>query len=169
MDEANARGGRLTMRPATPDDATALADIFLTAMLRAVPGLPLAHSRDEIIAWIGTRAIPTYHVTVAVVDEQPAGFVTTARNWIHQLFVSPAFQRMGVGSALIAPILLAAAGPVRLWTFQRNIGAREFYERHHFSEELFTDGSANEERTPDILYVWRPPTVFKPSGQFDPS
>jgi ribosomal protein S18 acetylase RimI-like enzyme len=43
-----------------------------------------------------------------------------------------------------------------LWTFQTNTGARRFYERHGFVAVDETDGSANEERAPDVRYAWRP-------------
>jgi hypothetical protein len=34
--------------------------------------------------------------------------------------------------------------------------ARRFYERHGFVSVERTDGLHNEEREPDISYVWRP-------------
>lgn len=42
--------------------------------------------------------------------------------------------------------------PIRLYTFQQNAGARRFYGRSGFASIQFTDGSANEERCPDVLY-----------------
>jgi hypothetical protein len=47
------------------------------------------------------------------------------------------------------------APPIRLYTFQANAGARRFYERHGFVPIEFTDGQANEERCPDVLYELR--------------
>jgi GNAT superfamily N-acetyltransferase len=43
---------------------------------------------------------------------------------------------------------------LRLWTFASNLRAQRFYERHGFVEAQRTDGRGNEERAPDILYVW---------------
>ena len=43
-----------------------------------------------------------------------------------------------------------------LWTFQKNEGARRFYERHGFDAVELTDGSGNMEREPDVRYAWRP-------------
>jgi ribosomal protein S18 acetylase RimI-like enzyme len=45
---------------------------------------------------------------------------------------------------------------LQLWVFQRNAGARRFYERHGFRLVKLTDGSANMEREPDALYAWHP-------------
>jgi hypothetical protein len=43
----------------------------------------------------------------------------------------------------------------RLWVFLQNVPARRFYERHGLRLVEETDGSRNEERTPDALYEWR--------------
>ncbi|GHD97675.1 hypothetical protein GCM10010339_00960 [Streptomyces alanosinicus] len=48
-------------------------------------------------------------------------------------------------------------GGLSLWTFQVNKPAHRFYERHGFTAVESTDGSGNEEREPDVRYVWRPP------------
>lgn len=156
MNEANARSGLVKLRSALPDDATALTDIFLTAIAVSVPGLPLAHSRDEIIDWLRTKQIPERTVTVAEADERAVGFIASETGWIHQLFIAPAFQRKGVGSVLLASVIAKADRATRLWAFQRNAQARSFYEGRGFAAEMFTDGAENEERTPDVLYVWRP-------------
>lgn len=39
---------------------------------------------------------------------------------------------------------------------QVNESARRFYERHDFVAAEYTDGHGNEEREPDVRYVWRP-------------
>ena len=42
--------------------------------------------------------------------------------------------------------------PIRLYTFQANLGARRLYAWHGFRVIEFTDGQANEEHCPDALY-----------------
>ena len=49
---------------------------------------------------------------------------------------------------------MAAGAPLQLWTFQRNLRARAFYEKLAFAPVRFTDGASNEEREPDVLYAW---------------
>ena len=44
---------------------------------------------------------------------------------------------------------------LQLWTFQKNTAARRFYEGRGFVAAEETDGSRNEEREPDIRYVWQ--------------
>ena len=58
----------------------------------------------------------------------------------------------GIGALLLAHAMRALALPIRLYTFQANAGARRFYERHGFVPLEFTDGQANEEHCPDVLY-----------------
>jgi ribosomal protein S18 acetylase RimI-like enzyme len=41
-----------------------------------------------------------------------------------------------------------------LWVFQKNEGARRFYERHGFRLAELTDGAGNMEREPDARYEW---------------
>ncbi len=41
-----------------------------------------------------------------------------------------------------------------LWVFQSNTGARRFYERHGLVELEHTDGSGNEEKSPDLRMAW---------------
>lgn len=44
-----------------------------------------------------------------------------------------------------------------LWVFETNVDARRFYRDHGFVEVERTDGSANEERSPDVRYAWPGP------------
>lgn len=44
---------------------------------------------------------------------------------------------------------------LELWAFQRNEGACRFYEAHGFVAVRFTDGADNEEREPDVRFVWQ--------------
>jgi hypothetical protein len=41
-----------------------------------------------------------------------------------------------------------------VWTFASNLGAQRYYERHGFVAVERTDGRDNEERAPDIRYVY---------------
>ncbi len=82
------------------------------------------------------------------------GFLAFREGWIDQLYVLPEFQFRGFGTALLN-IAKSSGDQFRLWTFQKNILARAFYESHGFVGIQETDGSANEEREPDVLYAWR--------------
>jgi GNAT superfamily N-acetyltransferase len=89
------------------------------------------------------------------------GFVAFRDGWIDHLYVAPASQGRGIGSHLLG-LAVERQSEVRLWTFQRNAGARAFYEKRGFVAVETTDGARNEEREPDVLYRWR--AVRDPAG-----
>ena len=66
--------------------------------------------------------------------------------------VDPALVNQGIGTLLLTHAMRTLALPICLYTFQANTGARRFYERYGFVPMEFTDGQANEERCPDVLY-----------------
>ena len=61
---------------------------------------------------------------------------------------------LGIGSQLVDLAKRVRPDGLQLWTFASNMGAQRFYERHGFVAVRRTDGRENEERAPDILYVW---------------
>ena len=65
-------------------------------------------------------------------------------------------QSLGPGPALLHRAKERLPSGFRLWVFQENVPVRRFYERHGLRPIEETDGSRNEERTPDALYEWRP-------------
>ena len=82
------------------------------------------------------------------------GFIAFREGWIDQLYVLPGAQGRGTGTALLK-IAQQASDPLQLWTFQRNTKARHFYQHRGFALVRETDGSGNEEKEPDALYLWR--------------
>jgi len=84
----------------------------------------------------------------------PIAFIGIGEGEVEHLYVAPGSQGRRLGSRLLA---LAKAGrpALELWVFQRNAGARDFYERHGFRLVETTDGSRNVEREPDARYRWQ--------------
>jgi ribosomal protein S18 acetylase RimI-like enzyme len=76
-----------------------------------------------------------------------------SRGWAARLYVDPTHHGEGIGSALLGKALEGQSS-VRLWVFQRNRPAIEFYRRHRFELVEETNGAGNEEREPDALYEW---------------
>ena len=142
----------MILRPATSDDAPARAAILRTCFRVSLPFLPELHTAEEDRAYMAARIAAPDPVWLAEADA-PAGFITFREGWIDHLYVHPDQQGQGVGPRLLAKALEHGA-PKRLWTFQRNLRARRFYEAHGFRPIEFTDGAGNEERTPDVLYLW---------------
>ena len=73
---------------------------------------------------------------------------------LERLYVDPADQSRGVGSALLDEAKVLRPEGLYLWVFQKNTGAIRFYERHGFRLVKLTDGAENMERKPDALYAW---------------
>ena len=71
--------------------------------------------------------------------------------------VDPTLVGNGIGSTLLAFAMAEFPKPIHLYTFQANVGARRFYERHGFVAIEFTEGQDNEELCPDVLYALPPP------------
>jgi GNAT superfamily N-acetyltransferase len=60
------------------------------------------------------------------------GVLVLEDEWIDQLYVDPGHTGLGIGSQLIAVAKRQQPSKLRLWTFEANVGARRFYERHGF-------------------------------------
>ena len=103
---------------------------------------------------------PVWWAHVAEVDGKVVGVMATAaegtESWIRQMAVDPALVGNKIGSTLLSFAVARLPRPIRLYTFQANVGARRFYERHGFNPMKFTDGQGNEERCPDVLYELAP-------------
>ena len=82
------------------------------------------------------------------------GILVLRGDWIDQLYVDPDLTGRGIGVGLLHLAKRERPHGLRLWTFVSNDGAKRFYERHGFREVKRTNGSRNEERAPDIQYVW---------------
>jgi ribosomal protein S18 acetylase RimI-like enzyme len=145
-----------SFRPATPADAAVLAGIHRLARAEAMPWLAVVHTPEEDFEFFLNQVLPDSDVHVACCGEMIAGFIARQDNHIGHLYVSPAFWNRAIGSLLLAR-MQREADSLDLWTFQRNAGARRFYERHNFTAMEFTDGSRNEEKEPDVRYVWHAP------------
>jgi GNAT superfamily N-acetyltransferase len=121
-----------------------------------MPYLPELHSDEETDAWMARQVVGRQEVVVAELDGRVVGFAALEGDLLGHLYVGPGHQRRGVGSALVDWVKGSRPAGFRLWVFQRNEGARRFYEERGCRLVELTDGSANEEREPDALYEWRP-------------
>ena len=144
------------LRPATPADAPRVATLLIETRRAFMPYAPSAHPEPELREWVATVLVPSGGVTVAEAHGEVVGVMATAQSeqcsWINQMAVDPVLVNQGIGTLLLTHAMRTLALPICLYTFQANAGARRFYERYGFVPMEFTDGQANEERCPDVLY-----------------
>lgn len=144
------------LRGATDDDATRVADILIDSRATFMAYAPSPRSGAEIRTWVAETLVPSGDVLVAERDGRVVAVMATAVesgvSWLTQMAVEPELAGQGIGSILLREALAVLPRPLRLYTFQVNLGARRFYERHGFKVLQLGDGSQNEENCPDVLY-----------------
>ena len=120
--------------------------------------MPVLHTPADDLVFYSSVVFPRCEIWMTEQSGVATGFIAWRDGWIDHLYIHPDHQRRGFGSLLLA-VAQASADSLRLWTFQCNTGARRFYEGHGFQIEQETDGAANDERQPDILYLWKRGTL----------
>lgn len=148
----------LSIRAGQVSDARALAKLHHESRKAAMPWLAEVHTEDETLDYLAHVVLVHDSVWVAEQDGQLVGYLAVDLNTgeLHHLYLGPQMQRQGLGSTLLEKAKALSPAGLFLWFFQRNLGARSFYEKHGFQLEYATDGTANEENEPDARYRWRP-------------
>jgi ribosomal protein S18 acetylase RimI-like enzyme len=158
------RTNGIAIRRAGDADAAVIAEIWLRSF-RATYDFPPAHPDDDVRRWVRDDLVPTTETWVAI-DEASGritGFMALDGDDLAQLYVDPDWFRRGIGGSLLSLAKARRPAGLALYTFQVNAAARAFYERHGFRVVWLGDGSANEERQPDLRMTWRPDPGGRPS------
>jgi GNAT superfamily N-acetyltransferase len=146
-------GMNLSIRRADATDAFETATVF-SASLKSMAFFPKLHSdledRDFVRGFIETA-----ETWIALNDGRVIGLACLEGDWLSHLYVDPFWHDCGVGTALLQRVKTQRPNGFQFWAFQANSGARRFYERHGCIAAEFTDGSRNEEKLPDVRYVWK--------------
>ena len=123
----------------------------------AVPAIPpLVHAEDGAKEHFAETIRQSADVWVVEADDAIAGVMVLNGNWVDQLYIDPDWTGQGLGSSLIDKAKAEHPEILELWTFESNVGAQRFYERHGFIAVGRTAGE-NEEGAPDIHYRWVSP------------
>lgn len=147
----------IQVRRAIAADALPVTDLWLRARRAAMPAIPAyVHGDEEVEGWIASIVIPRQQTWVAETERRLRGMMSLDEGWIDQLYVDPDGMGQGIGTTLIRWAKECCPQGLQLWTFESNLGARRFYERHGFAPMEWTDGRHNEEDSPDIRYQWIP-------------
>ena len=148
-----------TLRRAGLEDALSVADVLIRSRRAAGDAIPAAvHSDAETREWVRTVVLPEREVwLVEDADSRPLGVMVLDDDWVDQLYIEPTCTGMGLGSRLVELAKSLRPAGLQLWTFATNTAAQRFYLRHAFVVAETTDGSGNEEKAPDIRFVWPGP------------
>jgi ribosomal protein S18 acetylase RimI-like enzyme len=140
--------GSVLLRPALAEETPELAAIQVAA--RAAAPMPAnVHPVTDIAAFLTVR-LGADELWVAEVDGEPVAYARFTTTWLDDLYVHPDHQGRGIGGALLDLVLSLRPGGLGLYVFETNAPARRFYEAYGFVVTERSDGSANEERAPDL-------------------
>ncbi|MFJ8789595.1 GNAT family N-acetyltransferase [Streptomyces sp. NPDC102462] len=148
----------MVLRRAAVADAGDVADVWLRSYDAALPTVTRPRSDDAVRDYFRDVVVPLRETWVA----EPAGgggivgMMVLDGATLSQLYLDPRWRGRGIGDRFVGLAKERSPEGLTLWTFQVNGPAHRFYERHGFVAVEFTDGGANEEREPDVRYVWRP-------------
>lgn len=146
----------MLLRPARAFDAAACAAI-VNGWIDATPWMPRIHDAPTIAWFYREHVFRHQRVTVAERAGEVAGFLAfdPDRACITSLYLHPAARGAGIGARLLGHAKTQAPR-LSLWAFRANTGAMRFYLREGFREGRRSEGD-NEERMPDIEFVWEAP------------
>jgi len=138
--------------------------VYLRARRHAVPQIPALVSPDDSVrGWLVGAVRRGDEVWVAhTEDKVVVAMMLLEGEWIEQLYVDSSWTGRGIGTRLLEVAKRSRPDGLQLWTFQSNVAAHRFYERHDFRASERTNGTGNQERAPDVRYVWTP--VSKDAG-----
>jgi len=145
----------MLVRQARTLETDTIADVFIPSF-HGLTFLPKLHTDDQIRRWIHDEVFPRHEIWVAETGGHVVGFAALSGDLLGHLYVHPDAQNRGVGTALLDVVKRERPSGFHFAVFQRNEGARRFYERHGCRLVQLTDGSGNEEKEPDALYEWVP-------------
>ncbi|GID91638.1 GNAT family N-acetyltransferase [Amorphoplanes digitatis] len=144
------------VRRAGAEDGPAVADLLIRSRRAAAGAIPPSvHPDAEWRGWVATVVLVEQEVWLLDgAGGEPLAVLVLDGDWVGQLYVDPALTGRGLGSRLIELAKSLRPGGLQLWAFETNSAAQRFYLRHGFVVAERTDGSGNEEKAPDVRFVW---------------
>lgn len=120
-------GDRWDIRRAGPSDQAACATIFIATVTATFPNEPAEGRTAAAYA----ASVVGEEQWVARLDGKIIGYISVywPTNFIHSLYILPAFQGRGAGQALLETVRQCALGDLELKTDKGNLRAYAFYLR----------------------------------------
>ena len=167
-----------TLRPATPADAPALAELGRDSFVAAFGHLYQPDDLAQFLAeyrtpekYLDHLADPPTLVQLAEVDGRLAAYCMIVRGqhfdeqdeprperpvFLSQLYCAPGMSGHGLGAALIEWAIEVSRGwgadAVQLSVFSENYGAQRFYQRYGFAKVADIDFWVGSQRDDEFLY-----------------
>jgi len=112
------------------------------------------HSFEENVHFIKNVLSKENTILLAIKpnSEKVLGMIAFTTTTIAQLYVNADYLNHGIGTKLLNIAKEKSEDKLELFTFQRNDIARNFYEKHGFTE--IGRNYKNELNLPDIKYEW---------------
>lgn len=147
----------LVIRPFEDGDLPATVRLWHRAKRRAFPYVALiqSHTLKDDEHTFRRVLVGMHDLWVAEQGDHIVGFMAIRGSVIDQLYVHPACQRCGIGTALLDHAKALLPEGFTLYTFQRNTAGRRFYEKHGLVAIRFGVSPAPESE-PDVQYAWEP-------------
>ncbi|WP_330334805.1 GNAT family N-acetyltransferase [Streptomyces sp. NBC_00536] len=130
--------------------------MWLRSFAAALPTVRFAHDEVDVHDWFARVLVPQYETGVAVTGGHVVGLMVLNGEELKQLYLDPTWRGRGLGDRFMSLDKKQRPDGLALWTFQVNEPAHRFYERHGFIAVEETGGMRNDEREPDIRYIWQP-------------
>ncbi|WP_325167517.1 GNAT family N-acetyltransferase [Lederbergia citri] len=110
------------------------------------------HSFDNHLYFLNHILTRDFQIYLALMDGKVVGMIAFNEKEISQLYIHIDYQGMGIGQTLLDRAKEQSSGRLTLFTFEVNVKAQRFYEKHGF--KIISRGHINEENLPDIKYEW---------------
>jgi putative acetyltransferase len=149
--------GQVTLRPYNTADLAEVVSLWRASKRVAFPYVEAQqrYSLEDDTNHFHNVVTQECEVWLAESGGQVFGRMAIMDDLIDQLFVRVEAQGQGIGSSLLNKARELSPDGLRAFTFQKNLAARLFFEKHGF--KVVREGvSPPPENEPDFEYAWRP-------------
>jgi len=143
----------LVIRPLGQAEIRPAAKLLFRSANLAYRDINWNHTEQETLDWFEATQDRWSEIWVAACGGQLAGVMCLETDFIDQLFIDPDWQRKGIGSELLERAKQSYPNGFKLFVFQNNEPAVNFYERHGLVRGKA--GVSPDEGEPDFEYFWR--------------